>query len=68
MANVSNEQLHQELTELKGLVANLEQGISRLLPPVQELEINSLARSVSSGKVEDLAAWNKRKKANRKKS
>lgn len=64
MAEISNEQLHQEISELKGIVSDLQQGISRLLPPLQEMEISRVAH----GGPQALAAWNARKKAQRKKN
>lgn len=62
MAEISNEQLYREISELKGLVDDLQQGIHRLLPPLQEMEISRVAR----GGPQALANWNARKKAGRK--
>jgi len=63
VARISNEQLHQELIELKEIVANLQQGIHSVLPPVQELDVNLVARDVARGGKDQLKSWNQRKKA-----
>lgn len=67
MADVTNEQLHRELNELKGIVVSLKQGLSLLLPPLKEMELKQVARDVSRGNLTSLDDWNARKKAQRTK-
>ncbi len=68
MAKVSNEQLYEKLTSLEDQLADFQQRLGGILPPLQEMEINGVARDMAKGNVDQLVEWNKRKKAERKKN
>jgi hypothetical protein len=59
--------MQQELTEIKQQLSQLNANLSRILAPVNEMEVVDLARDVSKGNIASLEEWNKRKKRERKK-